>query len=174
MNKRILAALCCITLSMGTLCAQESAPQRGNRTYGMRGAAPAPTMLADTTITNHMELSAEQLVAIGKLNDEYKEQVTAQKTGRTQDGKKVRREDRMARFEQLKTIKLQYRKQLREILGDELYIDYLEKSLDKVPAFGTMQGGMRGPQPGQRMPYGPQGGFGGPEGMSPRSGEEDF
>ena len=84
MRKLFFAALCCLSLSTVSLQAQDDAQY--NRRGRGRGQMPM-MMAADTAITNHMELSAEQLAQIADLNAAYQEQMTAQMGNRNEKGK---------------------------------------------------------------------------------------
>ena len=138
---------------------------------GMRGSGRMQMFqLADTTITNQMDLTSTQQVEIAKLNENYREQLKAD----NEKGKKVDKETREARRAQMEAKRAEGRKQLRAILGTELYIEYLEKSLDRRP---MMVGGPRGQRPdGQNMQRSRGmrggGGFGGDFGG--RAFSEDF
>lgn len=137
----------------------------------MRGAGRMQMFqLADTTITNQMGLTSAQQVEIAKLNENYREQLKAD----NEKGKKLDKETREARRAQMEATRAEGRKQLRAILGTELYIEYLEKSLDRRP---MMVGGPRGQRPdGQNMQRSRGmrggGGFGGDFGG--RAFSEDF
>ncbi len=96
--------------------------------------------LADTSITNHMNLTAPQLAKIAELNADFKVQLEAN-AGKIEKGKKLSKEEMMAQRAKMEATKSEGRKQLREILGTEAYIEYLEKALDHRPA---MMGGPRG------------------------------
>ena len=104
--------------------------------------------VADTAITNQLNLTTAQQVEIAKLNENYREQMKAD----AENGKKLNKETREARRAQMEAKRAESRKQLRAILGTELYIEYLEKALDRRP---MMMGGQRGPRPdGQNMQRG--------------------
>ena len=142
MKKILMAAICCMTMATSNIVAQDQ-PQR----RGMRGADRQQMFqMADTAITNHLNLTTAQQVEIAKLNESYREQMKA-------DGEKSRKLDkeaRQARRAEMEARRAEGRKQLRAILGTELYIEYLEKALDRQPAM--MMGGQRGPRPdGQTM-----------------------
>ena len=142
MKKILCAAICCMTLGLGNVLAQDQMPQGRNTTRGgMRGSAE---MIADTTITNHLGISDEQISQINKLNTEYQEKVKEMMTKPNEDGKRLSREDREARMKQIGTQKQEARQQLRKILGDDLYITYLEKRLDQHPMMGAAAGGRMG------------------------------
>ncbi len=151
MKKIILAAICCVTIGFGSAMAQDQQEERGGR--GKRGGQEM-VQLADTSITNHMNLTAPQLAKIAELNADFKAQVEAN-SGKKEKGKKLSKEEREAQRVQMEASKSEGRKQLREILGTELYIEYLEKALDRRPMMsgprGQMgNGGQRGNR-GQRM-----------------------
>ena len=144
MKKILLAAICCMAIATSDVMAQDQPQGRG-----MRGAGRMQMFqLADTTITNQMDLTSAQQVEIAKLNENYREQLKAD----NEKGKKVDKETREARRAQMEAKRAEGRKQLRAILGTELYIEYLEKALDRRP---MMMGGQRGPRPdGQNMQRG--------------------
>jgi len=127
--------------------------------------------LADTAITNHMGLTVEQLEQIAIINQHFDEAMKAKMGNRSETGKKLSKEEREARSNEIKTMRKQARKELREVLGTELYIQYLEEAADRMPMRGFggpgMSGDMQGGQ-GRRMrggfEGGSEGGFGGPGG----------
>lgn len=145
MKKILLAAICCMTMATSNVLAQDQ-PQR----RGMRGGDRMQMFqVADTAITNHLNLTTAQQVEIAKLNENYREQMKAD----AENGKKLNKETREARRAQMEAQRAESRKQLRAILGTELYIEYLEKALDRRPMM--MMGGQRGPRPdGQNMQRG--------------------
>lgn len=155
MKKTILAALCCLTLSAGSLVAQDNAhSQFGRQGRGGRSVE----QIADTAITNHLDLQPEQLTQVEALNTRYKEQLQAQQKGFATDGRRMSREDREARVQQFRQTRQQFRAELRTILGDSLYIQYLEESLDRQPMSMAPRGGMNGfNQGGGRMGNGRMG-----------------
>lgn len=157
MKKFATAAICCLALSLSSVMAQNQMPQGGRPMRGMmRGGA---TLIADTTITNHMNLTPEQTQQIMVINDNYRAQMQAAMSGNHHgDGQHMSREDREARMQQVQGQRKEARKQLRAVLGDDLYIEYLELSLDRVPMMGGQRGGhgVAGPH-GVGGPRGPQG-----------------
>lgn len=168
MKKTLCAALCCMTLGLGTAMAQNEMPNRPAR-GGMRTGTE---MVADTTIINHLSdtISVEQLKQIEAINENYRAKMQEMMTQRSTDGRRMGREDREARMAQIKQNKAAARKELREVLGDELYIEYLEAQLDRSPFMAMGMGARGGQGMGQRggqgmgggRPRGGQrGGFGG-------------
>lgn len=141
MKKILLAAICCMAIATSDVMAQDQPQGRG-----MRGAGRMQMFqVADTAITNQLNLTTAQQVEIAKLNENYIEQMKAD----AEKGKKLDKETREARRAQMEATRAEGRKQLRAILGTELYIEYLEKALDRRP---MMMGGPRGQRPdGQNM-----------------------
>lgn len=167
MKKTLLAAICCMTIGFGsTAMAQNEMPARTGR-GGMRTGME---MVADTAIINHLSdtISAEQLKQIEAINSNYRVKMQEMLSQRSTDGRRMTREDREARMEQIKQNKAAARKELREVLGDELYIEYLEAQLDRIQAMG-MGMSPRSGQGGQGM--GPRGGGQGMGGGRPRGGQ---
>ena len=141
MKKILLAAICCMTMMTSSVLAQNQPQRRGMRD----GFRQQMFQLADTAITNQLNLTTAQQVEIAKLNENYLEEMKAD----GEKGKKIDKEAREARRAQMEAKRAEGRKQLRAILGTELYIEYLEKALDRRP---MMMGGQRGPRPdGQNM-----------------------
>ena len=132
MKKILLAAICCMTMMTCSVLAQDQPQRRGMRD----GFRQQMFQVADTAITNQLNLTTAQQVEIAKLNESYLEQMKAD----GEKGKKVDKETRVARRAQMEAKRAEGRKQLRAILGTELYIEYLEKALDRRP----MMGGQRG------------------------------
>lgn len=146
-------------LAMGTLMAQNVMPQ-GRDGRPMRGGMrPGQELVADTTITNHMNLTPEQQKEIDSINASYQEQMKEMMSKRSEDGKRLSREEREARMKQIAEQKKDARLKLRTVLGDDLYIEYLETSLDRMPAM-MMGGGPRGGH-GAHGGHGGHGGQGG-------------
>lgn len=165
MKKLLVAILCGMTLSLGSALAQNDAPQGVGRQgrMGMRGNSAL--QLADTTITNHLGLNPDQMASIEALNEKYQEQMKAQAGKRpSRDAGKGEREAIMNNMKQLRQTHLN---ELREILGTDLYIQYLETALERASFRVGMNRGpqqMGGPNGGgqHRMRgMGGRGGFGG-------------
>ncbi len=141
MKKILLAALCCMTMATSIVLAQDQSQRRGMR----EGNRQQMFQLADTAITNHLNLTTAQQVEIAKLNESFREQMRAE----AEKGRNLDREARAAHRTEMEAKRAEGRKQLRAILGTELYIEYLEKAIDQRP---MMMGGQRGPRPdGQNM-----------------------
>lgn len=147
MKKALWAAVCCMSLGLSNVFAQNDMPQGGRHMRGgMRGGME---MVADTAITNHMELSIEQAKAIEEINTTYRAKIQSlimpqnedNKPANREEGRRMRREGRDVRMQQINAEKKEARQQLRAVLGDELYIQYLEESIDRRP---MMMGGPRG------------------------------
>lgn len=145
MKKTFLVTISCMMLSIGSAMAQGEMPQGGRQGHGgmHSGMRPGMEMIADTTITNHMNLSDEQLKKIDELNADYQAKMKAMISQRGEAGRRMSREDREGRMQLIKDQKTAARQQLRAVLGDELYIQYLECQLDRTPAM-MMGGGNRG------------------------------
>lgn len=133
-----------------------NAPVRGNMPPAQM--RPGMEMVADTTITNHMQLSVEQAKQIEMINAKYTEQVKALVNKRATEGQRMNREQRDAMVQQLANLKKEGRQQLRKVLGDNLYIEYLEKANEQAPAMpmggAQMRGGQRGMQAPQALQQG--------------------
>lgn len=137
--------------------------QRG----GGRGQMPMMPMqmAADTAITNHLDLEPEQMQKIEELNQNYAETFkTLMQQARPKKGNRLNKEEREAMMQQVNTVRDGARRQLREVLGDDKYIAYLEQQLDNQQRNAmVMHGGNRGGQmPRGGFGGGPMGGFGGP------------
>lgn len=166
-KKILMAAMCCLTLSMGSALAQNEMPEgrngrpmRGGAHGGMRGME----VVADTAITNHMGLTEDQLKRVEEINANYQAQMQEMMSQgrRSQEGMRLSREEREARMQQITAQKKEARQQLRSVLGDELYIQYLETQLDRLPSMMIGRGGFggehHGPRGGGRMGGGRMGG----------------
>lgn len=153
MKKTIMAALFCFTLGIGNAMAQDEMtefPQQNQMRHAgshMRQMGQgsmrqgAEMLLADTTILNQISLTPAEREGIDRLNANFQEAVNALMNKR-ENGKRISREEAMARMEQLKELRTQGRQELRALLGDDTYIYYLELLLDKRPQFGGNRGMM--------------------------------
>lgn len=144
MKKLMLAALCCM-MSFSSFAQEQqmnSLRQRMPQAQVQANIQMPMQMVADTTITNKMDLSPEQLQKVVDLNaafaSSYKSLIAE---SHPVQGSRMSREDREAFQQKLVSARQEARKQLRDILGDEAYINYLELCLDNQ----------------QRMPMGPRG-----------------
>lgn len=140
MNKKFLTALCCLTLSISVLTAQNN--ERGNGGRGGRHAI----QLVDTNVTSQLSLSSDKTKAIEDLNTKYAQEVSAMMP---QDRSSRPSEDEMkANMEKMKEVRKTYLKQVRSLLGDNLYIQYLEEVSERHN--GRPMRGPRGNRGGQQ------------------------
>jgi len=136
MKKILMAAICCMTIGLGSVLAQDQPQGRGMRGPGRQQMF----QLADTAITNHMSLTPDQKVQIAQLNEKFQEQMKVD----GERGKRLDKEARQSQRAKYDAQRTEARKQLRAILGTELYIEYLEKTIDRR---SMMMVGPRGPRP---------------------------
>ncbi len=168
MKKTILSLALCIAMATTAAMAQDS--NRRNNTQ--RRAPQQMDAVVDTTVLNKMELEPQLLTQILELQTtkqaEQKATLEAERTNRTADGKrqKLTDEEREARRQEQEAFKAGYRQELRTLMGDALYIAYLERLVDargmmRTPVNRNNQNA--GNQRGGDMPGGdmPGGGFGG-------------
>jgi hypothetical protein len=134
MKKKLLTAAVCLMLGLGCLVAQDRNTQR-------RAQQRAPRQMdavVDTAVLNRMQLDEAMMTQILALQNakqtEQNAMLEAERNNRTTDsnGKRVRRSDdeREAMRQQQEEFKAQYRADLHLIMGDSLYISYLEKLID--------------------------------------------
>jgi hypothetical protein len=168
MKKTIFSLTLCLLMSAGAVMAQD----RRNSGNNQRRAPQQMDAVVDTAVLNKMELEPQLLTQILELQTtkqaEQKATLEAEKQSRTgADGKrqKLTDEQREARRQEQEAFTAGYRSQLRTLMGDALYIAYLERLVD---ARGMMRMPVRnnqnsGNQRGGDMPGGdmPGGGFGG-------------
>jgi len=136
MKKILMTVICCLTIGLGSVIAQDQPQGRGMRGPGRQQMF----QLADTAITNHMNLTTDQQVQIAQLNENFQEQM---KEG-GERGKRLDKEARQAQRAKFDAQRTEARKQLRAILGTELYIEYLERTIDRR---SMMMVGPRGQRP---------------------------
>lgn len=112
-------------------------------------------LVVDTAIMNKMNLEANMLTEILELQ---KNKQTAMREmmqqSRPSQGKRMSDEDRAKMLEQRTSFTAGYRAELRKIMGDQLYIQYLEKQLDSRQNMMNMsrqQQNRRAAQGGQRQ-----------------------
>jgi len=167
----ILAGIC---LAMCTSAIAQDFGQGGQRQGGQRMRRQMDAVV-DTTVINHMDINVEVLQKVYTLQEAKQKEQKAQmeEMRKNRNGQRMSEEERNAFTEKQKAFTAQYRKELRAILGDEAYIIYLEKMLDRQ---GMMRMGgrpqMQGQRGGQR-----QGNFGGgdfPSGGAPDGGFGGF
>lgn len=147
--RMIITALC---LCFG-LCAM--AQGHGNRSNRNNRGGERPQnidMVVDTAIINSMELEPEVVTAVLQLQAQKQEELKAILIKMAQSRKEGQGFDKEAIAEmrqQMDDFKLEYRMQLRKVLGTANYITYLEKQVDKRPAMRSdnapdNRGGNRG------------------------------
>ncbi len=163
MKKILILAGVCITMCL-TSFAQD---MQGQRQGGQRQRRSMDAVV-DTAIINHMDLKAEVLQQVLTLQEakQAQQREAMQQMRQNRNGQRMDEGERKAMQEKMQAFTAQYRKELREILGDETYIAYLEKMLDRQ-SMRMMGGGRPGGQGGQRggqRQGGFQGGFPGGDG----------
>lgn len=164
MKKLVIAAICCFSLCVGSVMGQDQDGRQNRQVRGMRGGMRnAPVQLADTSITNHLEITPEQIQKVEELNQNFAESMKVKMTSFSQMNKNTSREEREARMAEVRALRQEANKQLREVLGTEAYIQYLETALERASAMRSMRGpgsNNHGQRPMMRGGFG-----GGPEGF---------
>lgn len=162
MKKSLFLTGLCLMMSVALMA-------QGNQNNGQRQMRQMRQMdaVVDTAVINHMNLDAQVLEKVYKLQESKKaEQEAMMKESRPQKGQRMSDAERKAMQEKRETFTAKYRKELRELLGDETYILYLEKQVDRNSARQFMMRPMqnnRGQQGGgqrQGGGFGGNGGFG--------------
>ena len=177
-----------IFLSVICLCLGFNAMAQRQRHNGHGGAPQSMDMVVDTAIINTMNLDAELVASVLELQsakaEELKATIIKMAQSRT-PGQQPTPEEIADMQAQISNYKAGYRADLRKLLGDENYITYLEKQVDKRPQMGggpgsgangnnrPRRGNWGGNQQGQgnwgqgqgQGNWGNQGGFGGNEGF---------
>ncbi len=152
MKKIVILAGICLTMCFSAI-AQNNQRQGGQRGPRMMDA------VVDTAIINHMGIDDAVLKKIYELQESKQaEQKEMMKNARPEKGQKMSEEARKAMQEKREAFTAQYRKELRALIGDETYIAYLEKKVDRsvMMRFGGQRQGQGGQRGGQRQ----GGGFG--------------
>lgn len=159
MKRIFLLACICMAVSLSAF-----AQNRQGGQGGQRGPRHNMDAVVDTAIINHMDLEAETLQKVLQLQStKQAEQREMMGSLRSNRGQRMSEEDRNAMRTKMQDFTAQYRKDLRAILGDDLYISYLEKYCDRQAMMRMMRPGMQG---GQRPQMGgPRGDFGGDNGF---------
>lgn len=113
---------------------------------GRNGGAQRPTMrgnmdaVVDTAIINHMglpEATVQQVLTLQQAKqEEMKQQMQQQQNNK---GQRLSDAERNALQQKRTEFTQKYRQELRAILGDQNYITYLEKQLDRRNQFGARQ-----------------------------------
>ena len=159
MKKFLFLAGICLSMSMALMA------QDNHRRGGGRRMPFSIDAVVDTAVINHIGLEDAVLQQVYKLQEtKMAEQREQMENGmRRERGQRPSEEELAAMREKRQAFTDQYRQQLRALIGDQLYITYLEKMLDRQATmrFNRM-GGQRGG--GQAFPQGGQG-FGGGNGF---------
>lgn len=154
--KMILTALClCICLG--------ATAQRNNRNNSGAPGMPRQTdAVIDTAILNKMNLEAKMLSEILALKTAKQTEIKESMKGmRPEKGKRMDEATRKAIYEKRAAFTAGYRAELRKIMGDELYISYLEKQVDSHNAMrGNMRQRPNNMNNNMRGQHGQRGGFG--------------
>lgn len=162
MRKAILTSALCLMMGFTAAMAQDNS----RRNTPQRRAPQQMDAVVDTTVLNRMELDDALMTNILALqtSKQAEEKATreAERAARTSaDGKrtKLTDEQRQAQRQQQEEFKAGYRAQLRALMGDALYITYLERLVDARGMRMSMPQRNAGDNNnGSRQP---QGGFGG-------------
>ncbi len=130
-------------------------------------------MVVNIKTMESLNLSEKQLNQIKELQQKKSEEMKSMREERKDTKEKKSeeaKEERKAQMEKMQAFKADYRKDVRKILGDDKYIEYLEKQVDQqgMQRQGMRQNQRRGPQGGPGAPGegngAPQNGnFGGPQ-----------
>ncbi len=164
MKKYIIAlAIAAVSLSANAFHAKQD-----DNKQKPRQEQPQGDMVVNMKTMESLSLSEKQLNQIKELQQKKAEEVKSMRE-ESKDTKEKKseeaKEERKAQMEKMQTFMADYRKDVRKILGDDKYIEYLEKQVDQQ---GTQRPGMR-----QNQRRGGQGGPGAPgEGNdAPRGGD---
>ncbi len=159
MKKFLILASMCLVMSVSAIAQdkpakREMAPrQRPQQEQMQQRQRRSMDVVIDTAVINSLNLEAEVMEKVTALKEAKQvEQREAMKEMRATRGQQMGEEERKAMREKMQAFTAQYRKELRTILGDEAYITYLEKMLDRQNM--RMGGGMRpgqGPRVGQHQ-----------------------
>ncbi len=156
--KFILSALiiCC---GMNVMAQDSNNSRRASR----RGFSSERDAVVDTAIINRMNLDEKMKGEILSLQAAKKEEQKVQMEEMRKNGNREQRRSKEARakmIEQRQAFKAAYRSELRKIMGDELYIIYLEKVIDQRQSFNPRGQAPNGANRGNRNNFGERG-FGG-------------
>lgn len=153
--------LTALILSCGmNVMAQDS---NNSRRVSRRGFSGERDAVIDTAIINRMNIDAKMMEEILSLQTVKKEEQKVQMEEIRKNGNKEQRRSKEARskmIEQRQAFKTAYRLELRKIMGDELYIIYLEKVIDQRQNFNPRGQVPNGANRGNRNNFGERG-FGG-------------
>ena len=132
--RMIITALC---LCLGLCAMAQGHGNRNNRNNRGGERSQNIDMVVDTAIINSMELEPEVVTAVLQLQAQKQEELKAILIKMAQSRKEGQGFDKEAIAEmrqQMDDFKLEYRMQLRKVLGTANYITYLEKQVDNRPA----------------------------------------
>ncbi|MBQ0056439.1 MAG: hypothetical protein KBT20_02175 [Bacteroidales bacterium] len=87
--------------------------------------------VVDTAVINHIDLSKSTLEEVTKLQEKKKNEMMKMTKDMKKEIQQLSEEQRAEMRKKQEDFKAQYRKDLRKVLGDEKYILYLEKQLDR-------------------------------------------
>lgn len=157
MKKTLFLAGICLAMCLSAFAQNE----RGNRPNGQRMRMNFDAVV-DTAVINHIGLDDAVLQQVYQLQTTKQEEQRAMfQNNRRERGQRMTDEERKAMQEKRQAFTDQYRKDLRALIGDQLYITYLEKMLDRQSMMRFQRGNFGGGNPmgGQRQ-GGQRGGFG--------------
>lgn len=125
----ILVALC-LCVGLGATAQRDNSSRDNNR----RSRQPMDAVV-DTAVLNRMNLETkmmDEILALQKAKLAARQEMM--KGARPEKGKKMDDAARQAMRTQQATFTADYRAELRAIMGDPLYISYLERQVDSRPA----------------------------------------
>ena len=137
--KMILAA---VGLATALTAAAQGQGQGNGRQGNMRGNMDA---VVDTAIINTLNVPADTKAKVLDLQKTKQAQMREmmKKQSRPEKGQRLTDEQRKQMQADRAAFTKQYRAELRTILGDAAYIEYLEKQIDRRPMGGGMGNGQR-------------------------------
>ena len=158
MKKTLILAGICLSMCLSAFAQNDMGRQNGR----MR---PNFDAVVDTAVINHIGLDEAVLKKVYELQTtkQAEQREMFQNGMRRERGQRMSEEERQAMQTKRQEFTNQYRQQLRALIGDQLYITYLEKMLDRQSMMRFQRGGFGGGN-GQRPGGGQRGGFGGENG----------
>lgn len=144
MKKLLLALVVCLTTAV-SVNAQEKPHVRSRQAMAPMNVNMNIDMVVDTAVMNKLGIEPELMGKILALQEQKKAEHQKMMRDVRVDRSQLNGQDqRTAMQEKRNEYTNQYRKELRALMGDELYISYLEKQLDSR---NHNRGGMnRGPR----------------------------
>ena len=138
MKRKMFVTVLCLSLAAFAFAQNRNG---GGQRPGARGNMD---IVVDTAIINQMGLPAATVEKISSLQQskqtemrQQMQQMQGNKGQRLTDEQRASLQQKRSEFTQ------QYRKELREILGDQNYITYLEKQLDRRNQFNASRPGQQ-------------------------------